>query len=68
MKKIRKKKSRNAAKQFPYKEEEEILANIRWFRKFPLEKRFEIAERETKDIKILQGLALKNAKWRKQPA
>lgn len=31
-------------------EKEEIVANIKWFHKFPLEKRFEIAEMDTKVI------------------
>jgi hypothetical protein len=37
----------------------EILENIRWFIKFPLRKRLEIAYKQMKAIKILRGLSLK---------
>lgn len=41
-------------------EEDEILANIRWFSKFSLEKRFEIAEMDTKVVSELRGLKIEN--------
>lgn len=40
-------------------EKKTIIENIKWFKKFPLEKRFEIAFQQIKAIKILGGLKLK---------
>lgn len=40
-------------------EEQEIQKNIKWFKKFSLEKRFEIAFRQMKAIKVLRKLTPK---------
>lgn len=37
-------------------DKKEILENIKWFKKFPLEKRMELAYRNIKAIKVLRGL------------
>ena len=39
-------------------ERREIKENIKWFSKFSLEKRLEIAELDTKTTKILKGLQI----------
>jgi len=39
----------------------EIIENIKWFSKFSLEKRLELAFRQIKSIKILRGLRPKHA-------
>jgi len=41
-------------------EEDEILANIRWFSKFSLEKRFEISEKDAKAVLELRNLKIEN--------
>lgn len=41
-------------------EEDEILANIRWFSKFPLEKRFEISEEDAGAVLELRNLKIGN--------
>ena len=41
-------------------EEDEILANIRWFSKFPLEKRFELSEEDAKAVLELRNLKIEN--------
>ena len=40
-------------------DKKEIKENVRWFSKFPLEKRLEISEKDAKTIKILRSLSLK---------
>ena len=40
-------------------EKKNIKENIKWFKKFSLEKRFELADLQAKAIKILRGLAPK---------
>jgi len=40
-------------------EKKEITENIRWFKKFSLEKRLEIAEKERKAIETLRSLFIK---------
>jgi hypothetical protein len=40
-------------------EKKDITENIRWFKKFSLEKRLEIAEADRKAIEILRGLSFK---------
>lgn len=41
-------------------EENEILANIKWFLKFPLEKRLEISQKDTEIISKLKKLKIKD--------
>jgi len=41
-------------------EEDEIFANIRWFSKFSLEKRFEISEKDAKAALELRNLKIEN--------
>ncbi len=40
-------------------EKQEIAKNIKWFKKFSLEKRFELAFEQIKAIKILKNLTPK---------
>ncbi|MFH1684165.1 MAG: hypothetical protein ABIA67_04710 [Candidatus Margulisiibacteriota bacterium] len=37
----------------------DIKENIKWFKKFSLEKRFEIAGKDSKSIEILRNLSIK---------
>ena len=41
------------------KTEEDVLENIRWFIKFPLEKRFELSEKDSQTIKLFRKLKIK---------
>jgi len=41
-------------------EEDEILANIRWFSKFSLEKRFELSEEDARAVLEFRNLKIGN--------
>jgi len=37
----------------------EVKENIKWFKKFSLEKRFEISSKDSKSIELLRNLSIK---------